>query len=93
MPEGADPKDNYKDYVLGTYDGVPKTPEWASEICGTPAKDIERLAVLLGSTERASVIMSSAPARDGEWRRALSESHDIWRYGGPHRKAGLLLRF
>lgn len=65
MPEGADPKDNYKDYVLGTYDGVPKTPEWASEICGTPAKDIERLAVLLGSTERASVIMSSAPARTG----------------------------
>ncbi len=36
MPEGADPQENFKDYVLGTYDGQPKTPEWASQICGVP---------------------------------------------------------
>ena len=65
MPEGVDPSNNYKDYVLGTYDGTPKTPEWASEICGTPASEIERLALLLGKTERAAVYMSSAPARTG----------------------------
>ena len=38
MPEGADPKDNLKDYILGTYDQQPKTPEWASEICGVEAQ-------------------------------------------------------
>ena len=37
MPEGADPKENFKDYLLGTYDGEPKTPEWAEAICGVPA--------------------------------------------------------
>ena len=40
MPEGADPKDNFKDYVLGTYDGQPKTPEWASKICAVPPSRI-----------------------------------------------------
>ncbi len=44
MPEGADPKDNFKDYVLGTYDGVPKTPEWASAKCGVPVCTIKALA-------------------------------------------------
>ena len=26
LPEGVDPKENFKDYVLGTYDGQPKDP-------------------------------------------------------------------
>ena len=34
MPEGADPKDNFKDYVLGTYDGVPKTPSGRRKSAG-----------------------------------------------------------
>ena len=63
MPEGADPKDNFADYVLGTYDGVPKTPEWAAEICGVAPATIEELAVLIGGTERVSIIMSPAPSR------------------------------
>ena len=44
MPEGAPVEDNFKDYVLGTYDGEPKTPEWAEAICGVPADTIRRLA-------------------------------------------------
>jgi len=44
MPEGADPKDNFKDYVLGTYDGIPKTPEWASTQTGIPEWTIKALA-------------------------------------------------
>lgn len=65
MPEGADECDNFKDYVLGTYDGEPKTPAWASEICGAPAEAIEKLALEIARTERVALIMSPAPARTG----------------------------
>lgn len=54
MPEGADPKDNFKDYVLGTHDDEPKTPEWAEAICGVPAADIRRLAEEIASTEKVN---------------------------------------
>ncbi len=63
MPEGAAPEDNFKDYVLGTYDGQPKTPEWAAEICGVSPQVIESLAHEIGGTERVSIIMSPAPSR------------------------------
>ena len=33
-----------KDYVLGTSDGVAKSPDWAASICGIDATDIEALA-------------------------------------------------
>jgi anaerobic dimethyl sulfoxide reductase subunit A len=51
MPEGADPKGNFKDYVLGTFDSVPKTPEWASEICGTPPEMIKSFAQEIATTK------------------------------------------
>ncbi|MFH0301572.1 molybdopterin guanine dinucleotide-containing S/N-oxide reductase [Bradyrhizobium sp. 31Argb] len=35
------------DYVRGVGDGVPKTPEWAEQICGLPAAAIARLAAQL----------------------------------------------
>ena len=63
MPEGADPKENFKDYVLGTYDGIPKTPEWASEICGTDPKVIRRFAQEIATTKPMIFISSFAPAR------------------------------
>jgi len=62
MPEGADPKENFKDYVLGTYDGVKKTPDWASEICGVPPERIESLAIEIASTKNVGLCMSSACA-------------------------------
>ena len=52
MPEGADPKENFKDYLLGTYDGEPKTPEWAEAICGVPAETTRRLAEEIAKTEK-----------------------------------------
>ncbi len=63
MPEGADPKDNFKDYVLGTYDGVPKTPEWASEICGTPPDLIRSFATKIATTKPMIFDTNNAPSR------------------------------
>ncbi|MFZ5817220.1 MAG: molybdopterin-dependent oxidoreductase [Bacillota bacterium] len=63
MPEGADPKENFKDYVLGTYDGTPKTAEWAAEICGVEAGTIRRLAREIATTRRAALLTGWAAAR------------------------------
>jgi anaerobic dimethyl sulfoxide reductase subunit A len=63
MPPGADPKDNYRDYVLGISDGVPKTPEWASKICGTSPRQIRQLAHQMATTKPMWMSSSWAPAR------------------------------
>lgn len=63
MPEGADPKENFRDYVLGTYDKTPKTPEWASEICGVSAAKIRELALEIAKTERVALLTAWGPAR------------------------------
>jgi anaerobic dimethyl sulfoxide reductase subunit A len=63
MPEGADPKENFKDYVLGTHDGQPKTPEWAATICGVHPDKIRGLARQIGSTPRVALLTAWAPAR------------------------------
>ncbi len=52
MPEGAPAEDNFKDYVLGTHDGEPKTPEWAEAICGVPADKIRALAEEIAGSEK-----------------------------------------
>ncbi len=44
MPEGAEGAESYKSYILGTSDGVPKTPGWAEEITGVPHGKIVRIA-------------------------------------------------
>jgi len=36
--------DQFRKYVLGEDDGVPKTPKWAEEICGVPERTIKALA-------------------------------------------------
>lgn len=63
MPEGADPNENFKDYVLGTYDGIAKTPEWASEICGTNPAVIRDFAQQIATTKPMIFTSSFAPAR------------------------------
>ena len=41
--------DIWRDYVLGTEDGTPKTPEWQEAETGVPAKDVRALAREWGS--------------------------------------------
>ncbi|MBT7074796.1 MAG: molybdopterin-dependent oxidoreductase [Anaerolineae bacterium] len=63
MPDGANPKENFTDYVLGKLDGEAKTPEWASEICGVLPRKIRSLAREIAKAERVSLLSAWAPAR------------------------------
>ncbi len=63
MPEGVDPSENFQDYILGVKDGLPKTPEWASEICGVDAEAIKELARRIGTTKKVALQTGYAPAR------------------------------
>ncbi|MBI9092342.1 MAG: molybdopterin-dependent oxidoreductase [Desulfobacterium sp.] len=45
-----------KKYILGESDGIPKTPAWAGERCGTPAQTIISLARRYGTTNPVALI-------------------------------------
>jgi len=44
MPPGAEGAESYSDYILGTRDGVPKTPEWAEALTAVPREKIIQVA-------------------------------------------------
>jgi anaerobic dimethyl sulfoxide reductase subunit A len=64
MPEDAKTDECFRDYVMGDSDGTPKTPEWASEICGTPADKIREFARLIGKGNNISLHSSASPSRN-----------------------------
>ncbi len=43
-------------YILGDSDGIPKTPQWAESICGTPRDQIISLARKYGKTQPTALI-------------------------------------
>jgi len=63
-PRSVNGQENFKDYILGKYDGQPKTPEWAAEICGVSAEDIKKLAHMYATTKPAALKASWAPGRN-----------------------------
>lgn len=49
--------DEFEAYMVGTVDGVPKSAEWASAICGIPAADIVELATKM-TTKRTMISLT-----------------------------------
>ena len=64
MPDWAQGQESFKDYILGTNDKTPKTPEWAENICGVSAADIKKLADLYARTKPAALKASWGPGRN-----------------------------
>ncbi len=64
LPDWAKDKENFKDYILGKYDGQAKTPEWAEPICGVKAADIKKLAEMYATTKPAALKASWSPGRN-----------------------------
>ncbi|MFO7999333.1 MAG: molybdopterin-dependent oxidoreductase [Bacteroidales bacterium] len=68
MPEGLEEEESYYDYIFGTRDGQPKTPEWAESITGIQRSTIIRLAREYGSIKPAMLYQGY-----GMQRRAYGE--------------------
>lgn len=59
--------ERFESYLLGVSDGVPKTPAWAEEICGVPAKRIASLAgELLANRTMLNIAWALQRAAHGE---------------------------
>jgi anaerobic dimethyl sulfoxide reductase subunit A len=66
MPEGIASEENFKDYVLGTYDGIPKDQAWAEKITGVSAEKITELGRAMAKENRTALIGGVGPARNND---------------------------
>ena len=70
--------DEWSDYVLGSSDNVPKTPEWAEGECGVPARQIRALArewgakrTMLAAGGKGGFGGACRSATGNEWARTM----------------------
>ena len=92
MPADAKTDENYRGYVLGEYDGVPKTAEWASAICGTPVEDIKWLAGQIGKDRKAMLLHNYSPGPLPRCRKRPARVHDRCRDGRTRGQVRRVLR-
>jgi trimethylamine-N-oxide reductase (cytochrome c) len=59
--------DKFKEYVLGEEEGVPKTPNWASEITGVPSRIIKALARMWASKKTSFAHGNGGPYIRGSY--------------------------
>ncbi len=64
MPADAKLNENVHGYVMGAYDGTPKTAEWAADICGCDPEDIRWYAEQVGKNNKVSMYYSYSCARN-----------------------------
>ena len=71
MPDGIEPCQNYKSYLFGIQDGIPKTPEWAEEITGIPAQTIKRTAREYATAKPACLLPGLGNQRIGNGEQTV----------------------
>ena len=71
MPAGYENAETIKDYLLGTRDGIQKTPEWAEKICGVPATRIRQLAIEYATAKPAAMVQGWGMQRQANAEQAV----------------------
>jgi molybdopterin guanine dinucleotide-containing S/N-oxide reductase-like protein len=82
--------DEWRDYVLGASDNVPKTPAWAETECGIPAREIRALAREWGAKKTMLAAGglggwggACRSATGNEWARTMVALAAMQGYGKP----------
>jgi trimethylamine-N-oxide reductase (cytochrome c) len=83
--------DEWRDYLLGMSDGIPKTPEWQEAETGVPAKDVRSLArvwakrkTYLGAGSLGAGLGGACRADTGsQWTRCMVQMMAMRGWGKP----------
>lgn len=71
MPTDVPASESCSAWLLGEKDGIPKTPEWAEEICGVPAQTIRRLARMYAAAKPACLLPGLGLQRTGNGEQTV----------------------